>query len=72
MTGRILTRDAALDRLSQPEMDEHFLKQEFEYVAEQAGSVGCRVAEDFRRAQQDVSGLQNKRWAISLGAKHHE
>ena len=32
MTGQ-MTRDEALDRISRPEMDEHFLKQEFEYVA---------------------------------------
>jgi 4-hydroxy-3-methylbut-2-enyl diphosphate reductase len=28
-----MTRDQALERIAKPEMDEHFLKQEFEYVA---------------------------------------
>lgn len=32
MTGQ-MTREAALERLAKPEMDEHFLRQEFEYVA---------------------------------------
>ena len=36
MTGQ-MTREEALDRISRPEMDEHFLQQEFEYVAHKLG-----------------------------------
>ena len=36
MTGQ-MTRDQALERILHPEMDEHFLKQEFEYVAHKLG-----------------------------------
>jgi hypothetical protein len=36
MTGQ-MSREAALDRLSRPEMDEHFLNREFEYVANKLG-----------------------------------
>ncbi|EKE1149603.1 N-acetyl sugar amidotransferase, partial [Salmonella enterica] len=36
MTGQ-MTREEALERISKPEMDEHFLKQEFEYVAHKLG-----------------------------------
>ncbi|HFS3837403.1 TPA: LPS biosynthesis protein, partial [Escherichia coli] len=36
MTGQ-MSREQALERISKPEMDEHFLKQEFEYVANKLG-----------------------------------
>ena len=32
MTGQ-MTREAALERISKPEMDEHFHEREFEYLA---------------------------------------
>jgi hypothetical protein len=46
MTGQ-MTREAALERISHPEMDEHFLQQEFEYVAHKLGFDGAGAASHF-------------------------
>lgn len=67
MTGQ-LTREEALDRLSRPEMDEHFLKQEFEYVANKLDLTVAELQEIFDGANRTYRDYKNKRWAISVGA----
>lgn len=68
MTGQ-MTRDEALDRLSRPEMDEHFLKQEFEYVANKLGLTVAELQEIFDGENKTYRDYRNKRWAIGVGAK---
>ena len=67
MTGQ-MTRDEALDRLSRPEMDEHFLKQEFEYVANKLDLTVTELQEIFEGENKTYRDYQNKRWAIGVGA----
>jgi putative aminotransferase len=67
MTGQ-MTREAALDRLSRPEMDEHFLKQEFEYVANKLDLSVAELQEIFDGPNKTYRDYRNKRWAIGLGA----
>ena len=67
MTGQ-MTRDEALDRLSRPEMDEHFLKQEFEYVANKLGLTVAELQEIFEGENKTYRDYKNKRWAIGVGA----
>lgn len=67
MTGQ-MTRDEALDRLSRPEMDEHFLKQEFEYVANKLGLTVAELQEIFEGENKTYRDYRNKRWAIGVGA----
>lgn len=67
MTGQ-MTRDEALDRLSRPEMDEHFLKQEFEYVANKLGLTVAELQEIFEGENKTYRDYRNKRWAIGIGA----
>lgn len=67
MTGQ-MTREAALDRLSRPEMDEHFLKQEFEYVASKLDLSVAELQEIFDGPNKTYRDYRNKRWAIGLGA----
>jgi N-acetyl sugar amidotransferase len=67
MTGQ-MTRDAALDRLSRPEMDEHFLKQEFEYVANKLDLSVPELQEIFDGPNKTYRDYRNKRWAIGIGA----
>lgn len=67
LTGQ-LTREAALDRISRPELDEHFLEQEFEYVA---GKLDMSVGELrtlFEGENKTYHDYRNKRWAIGVGA----
>lgn len=67
MTGQ-LSRDQALDRISRPEMDEHFLKQEFEYVAHKLGLTVNELQALFELPKKTYHDYRNKRWLIGLGA----
>lgn len=67
MTGQ-MTRDAALDRISRPEMDEHFLKREFEYIANKLDLTVDELQAIFDGENKTYHEYRNKRWAISLGA----
>lgn len=67
MTGQ-MTREAALDRISRPEMDEHFLKQEFEYVANKLDLTVAELQDIFDGPNRTYRDYRNKRWAIGLGA----
>jgi N-acetyl sugar amidotransferase len=67
MTGQ-MTRDEALDRLSRPEMDEHFHKQEVEYVANKLGLTVAELQEIFEGENKTYRDYKNKRWAIGVGA----
>lgn len=67
MTGQ-MTRDEALDRLSRPEMDEHFLQQEFEYVANKLDLSIEELQAIFDAPNKTFHEYRNKRWAIGLGA----
>jgi N-acetyl sugar amidotransferase len=68
LTGQ-MTRDEALDRLSRPEMDEHFLKLEFEYVGNKLGLTVRELQEIFDGENKTYRDYKNKRWAIGVGAK---
>jgi N-acetyl sugar amidotransferase len=67
MTGQ-MTRDQALDRISRPEMDEHFLKQEFEYVAHKLGLTVDELQQLFDSPKKTYRDYKNKRDLIGLGA----
>lgn len=67
MTGQ-MTREQALDRISRPEMDEHFLKQEFEYVANKLDLSVDELQELFDGENKTFHDYKNKRWMIGVGA----
>lgn len=67
MTGQ-MTREQALDRISRPEMDEHFLKQEFEYVAHKLGLTVAELQVLFDTPKKTYNDYRNKRWLIGAGA----
>lgn len=66
MTGQ-MTRDEALERISRPEMDEHFLRQEFEYVASKLDLSVAELQEIFDGKNKTYRDYRNKRWLIGLG-----
>jgi N-acetyl sugar amidotransferase len=66
MTGQ-MTREAALDRLSRPEMDENFLKQEFEFVANKLGLTVDQLQAIFDGENKTYRDYKNKRWIIGAG-----
>lgn len=67
MTGQ-MTREQALDRISRPEMDEHFLTQEFEYVSHKLGLTVDELQALFDMPKKTFSDYKNKRDIIGLGA----
>lgn len=66
MTGQ-MTREAALERIATPEMDEHFLQQEFEYVASKLGLSVDQLQAIFEGENKTYRDYKNKRWLIGLG-----
>jgi N-acetyl sugar amidotransferase len=67
MTGQ-MKRDQALDRISRPEMDEHFLKQEFDYVAHKLDLTVDELQALFDMPKKTFHDYKNKRNLISFGA----
>lgn len=66
MTGQ-MTREDALDRISRPEMDEHFLTQEFEYVANKLDLSVDELQAIFEGENKTYRAYKNKRWVIGMG-----
>ena len=62
-----MTRDEALERISFPEMDENFLKQEFEYIAHKLDLSKNELQELFELPKNYYYNFKNKRWLINLG-----
>jgi N-acetyl sugar amidotransferase len=67
LTGQ-MARDEALERISRPEMDEHFLQQEFEYVANKLDLTVDELQDIFEGENKTYQDYRNKRWLIGLGA----
>jgi N-acetyl sugar amidotransferase len=68
MTGQ-MSRDQAMDRISRPEMDEHFLTQEFEYVAHKLGLSVGELQALFDMPIRTHRDYKSKHSLIVLGAK---
>ena len=64
-----MTRDEALKRISKPEMEEHFLNQEFEYVANKLCISEKELQQIFDSENKTYRDYKNKRFLIGLGAK---
>jgi len=63
-----MTREAALQRISRPEMDEHFLKQEFEFVAHKLDLTVDELQQLFDLPKKTYRDYRNKRSLILFGA----
>ena len=68
MTGQ-MTREAAISRISHPEMSDSFLRQEFEYVANKLGLTVDELQEIFDGENKTYRDYKNKRLIINIGAK---
>lgn len=66
MTGQ-MTRQKALERISFSEMDEHFLTQEFEYVASKLDLSVDELQAIFEGENKTYRDYRNKRWLIGMG-----
>ena len=63
-----MTRDEAFNRIAKPEKDEHFLKQEFEYVAHKLDISVDELQQIFELPPRTYRDYRNKRWMITAGA----
>lgn len=68
MTGQ-MTREEALERISKPEMDENFLRQEFEYVASKLDLTNEELEDIFHAPNRTYAYYNNKIAIIKFGAK---
>jgi putative aminotransferase len=66
-TGQ-MSRETALERIARPEMDEHFLCQEFEYVAHKLDLTADELQQIFDSPKKTYRDYRNKRWLVGLGA----
>jgi N-acetyl sugar amidotransferase len=67
MTEQMLRKDA-IYRLSRPEMDEKFLRQEFEYVAHKLDLSVEELEFLFQSPKKTFKDYRSKRWLIGLSA----
>ncbi len=67
MTGQ-MSRDQALQRILKPEMDEHFSRQEFEYVAHKLDLTVDELQTIFESPLKTFRDYKNKRNMIGFGA----
>jgi hypothetical protein len=67
MTGQ-MSRAEVLERMSRPEMDDLYFKQEFEYVAHKLDLSVDDLETIFKGENKTYRDYRNKRWAIGLGA----
>jgi N-acetyl sugar amidotransferase len=64
-----LTREAALERISKPELSEQFLTQEFEYVANKLDLSVAELTAIFEGENKTYHDYKNKKSMIAIGAK---
>jgi N-acetyl sugar amidotransferase len=67
MTGQ-MSRQDAVERIARPELDEHFLQREFEYVAHKLDLTVDELRSIFEGPNRTYRDYRNKRWLIGLGA----
>ncbi len=68
MTGQ-MARSEALERIAAPELDEHFLAQEFEYVARKLELSTAKLREIFEGENETCASYRNKLWAINVSGR---
>jgi N-acetyl sugar amidotransferase len=68
MTGQ-MTREAALARIASPELDEHTLKREFEYVATKLDLSVDELQMIFEGKNKTFRDYKNKKFLIGMGAR---
>jgi len=66
MTGQ-MTRDEALDRISRPEMDDKFMKNEFEFIANKLGITVDQLQQILDGENKTFSDYRNKYSLIRVG-----
>lgn len=64
-----MSREEALNRISKPEMDDQFIKQEFEYIANKLDLTVNQFQEIFNGENKTFRNYRNKQKIIAIGTK---
>ena len=64
-----MTRQEALDRIATPELDEHFLEREFEYVAHKLDLTVSELQAIFNGENKSSADYKSKRALIEIGSR---
>ena len=63
LTGQ-MTREEAIERIKSPELDDHFLKKEFEYVSHKLGLTVSELKSIFEGDNKNVGDYKNKQLLV--------
>ena len=64
-----MTREEAIERIKSPELDDHFLKVEFEYVSHKLGLTVSELKSIFEGDNKNVGEYKNKQLLVNFGSK---
>ena len=64
-----MTREDAIKRIKSPELDDHFLKEEFEYVSHKLDLTVSELKSIFEGDNKNVDDYKNKQLIVNLGSK---
>ena len=64
-----MTREEAIERIKSPELDDHFLKGEFEYVSHKLGLTVSELQSIFEGDNKNVGDYKNKQLLVNFGSK---
>ncbi len=67
ITGQ-MTRSEALERIKKPELDEHFLEREFEFVAHKLDLTVDELRSIFHGPNKSSADYRNRRFLIEIGS----
>jgi N-acetyl sugar amidotransferase len=68
LTGQ-MTRKDAIERINYPELGEHFIEQEFEYVSNKLDLTVSELQSIFKGSNKIVSDYKSKQLLVNLGSK---
>jgi len=64
-----MTREEAIERMKFSELDDHFLKEEFEYVSHKLGLTVDELKSIFEGDNKNVDDYRNNQLLVNLGSK---
>ena len=64
-----MTREEAIERIKSPELDDHFLKVEFEYVSHKLGLTVTELKSIFEGDNKNIDYYKNKQLLVNFGSK---
>ena len=68
LTGQ-MTREDAIERIKSPELDDHFLKVELEYVSHKLGLTVTELKSIFEGDNKNIDYYKNKHLLVNFGSK---